>query len=253
VNNVVGAKAYFKSLNAARLHARSSPAHIEEWYVIDSATKERAVAFAVGDGLHAYALPDRRNGLVPPTHARKLALTTGHAGPTRTGWFMTAWLRGGSWRDMAIIFVEEELYPTAVVPLPTGFRPFVESAGAANVVFDGRYRDAWVITGDTVKKIQWSETIPDGHIAVTPDSRWLFLTDGERVAHAVRSIPVSPPPATGLKLGTRTFIVRPELKSGIIAAVAVGVMLVLVLAGVRLRKRARVDHSGTNASAASFR
>jgi hypothetical protein len=236
-NYAAEAETYFKNLNAARLGTPSSPAHIEERYVGSSAIKERAVAFAVGRGLHVYSLPNRTKGLVSPTYERTFHIATGQIGSTVDGWFMVAGLYGGSWPGKAIVWMDEEARPTAVVPLPARFHSYVESAGDAQVIFDGHHEDAWVIAGKEVSRIRWSAPVPYGHLAATADRRWLFLTNGEAVATPVSSTRVSPHAAVGLNVGGRTAIVRPETRTRVTLALAAIAVVVIAIAGFRLRRR----------------
>ena len=238
-NYAAEAETYFKSLNAALLGTPSSPAHIDERYVGSSATKERAVAFAVGRGLHVYSLPNRTKGLVSPTYERTFHVATGQIGSTVNGWFMVAWLYRGSWPGQAIVWMDEEASPTAVVPLPAKFHPYVESAGDAQVIFDGHHEDAWVISGNEVSRIRWSAQIPYGHLAATADRRWLFLTNGETVATPIRSTRVSPQAAAGLNVGGKAVIVRPETRTRVMIALAAIAVVVIAIAGFLLRRRSQ--------------
>src|SRR5205085_1387688 len=102
-------------------------ARIVENYVQGSATKEAAVAFGVGNGLHVYALPNRANGVIPPARTRVFGLTTAQIGGTPAGWFMVGRLRDMRRPDPVIVFVNDRLEPTGIVRLPADFHSNLES------------------------------------------------------------------------------------------------------------------------------
>ncbi|HEX3107719.1 MAG TPA: hypothetical protein VHU41_01410, partial [Thermoanaerobaculia bacterium] len=219
ISNYAGeAEAYFGRLNAEHLHQPSSPARIAESYVQGSATKETAVAFGVGKGVHVYALPDRANGVIRPTRARVFNITTAQIGSTPTGWFMVDRLGNLGKSDPAIVFVDDRLEPAGIVRLPADFHSYLESAGDAAVVFDGNCPRAWVVAGHDLWRIRWSALVRYGHIAATSDRRSLFLTDGMRVATALESIRVSPDAAEGLPIGETTLVVSRGTKTRLLIA-----------------------------------
>lgn len=237
-NYAAEAEAYYGVLNAERLGLPSSPSHINEDYVQGSATKQDAVAFGVGDGLHVYSLPNRTGGRVQPAIARTFALRTGQIAGTNTGWFMVARVSPwNSWEGPTIVFVNKALKPTSVIPLTPGFHSYLEAAGDANVVFDGGQRFAWRIRGDEAERIEWSQLIPNGHIAATADSRSLFLTDGERIAVPVRTERAARYPAEGLNVGGTTVVVREGTKARAAAAATI-VIALLAIGGMWFRSRA---------------
>jgi len=194
------------------------------------------VAFGVSRGVHVYALPERANGVIRPTHARAFTLTTSQIGSTPTGWFIVGRLGSLGRAGPAIVFVDDRLEPTGIVRLPADFHAYLESAGDADVVFDGSCPRAWVVAGHDLSRIRWSALVADGHIAATPDRHSLFLTDGVRVATPVESVRVSPDAAEGLPIGETTLVVGRGTKTRLLIALLLSAAAAAAIIGASRRR-----------------